>query len=78
MPFCRWGAEQILPFGHISLCPELFGSTDTQLGMPYGLHLPTTFSATSLTAFSNDSYRSVMGVDMLLHWRTSYLLDSSS
>ena len=46
--------------------------------MPYGLHLPTTFSATSLTAFSNDSYRSVIGVDMLLHWRKSNLLDSSS
>ena len=52
--------------------------SDTQLDMPHGLHLPTTFSATSLTAFSNDSYRSVMGVDMLLHWRTSNLLESSS
>ena len=52
--------------------------SDTQLGRPQGSLLPTTFSATSLTAVSKDSYLSVMLVEssvMLSAWNR---FDSSS
>lgn len=69
LPSVVYGSQFIIPawfiqpgisFPQASFSSHSMVLSDTQLGIPHGLHFPTTFSATSATAFSNWLYFSMI------------------